>query len=382
MLKPHLVLAKRKSYGFFAVERASLKRLLLEIMIFLFSVFLFIQILVYDPLYALFLLAITYLLLTFFFKKKKLLVFPLNISWGREVEDRRVKEHAVKLKIKKREAREGVKILGRHEESQEMMDLAIKFIASKKKTKTGKRKIKGSSLVIDYRIPRSRFFPLALSATIRRSVVTGSFPRITPQDLREKIFGGKGRLSLIIVLDTSASMSFSIGEILSSFEAIKREAVRYRDRVSLIICKGFKAHILQHPTTNFNLIVGKLREVSLSDFTPLAEGLQRGLSLALLENRRGYTPIIILISDGFANVPLVEKSVKDYVPLGGDPAIRSLLQVAKNISKKKIETVVINTRHMEGDPRVIGPKDMGTRIMMAIAMITRGTYIGLETDRS
>jgi len=374
------VYARKRKCGFFAVEYASLKRLLLEILVFLFSVMLFIQIFFYNPLYALFLLAITYLLISLFFKKKKLLVFPLNIPCGRKVEDERIKENIMKLRIREGGTREGIKLVGRQSESREMIDLAIKAIALKKKAKMGKRRIKGSSLVVDYRIPRSRFFPLALPATIRRSVIAGSFPRITPQDLREKIFGGKGKLSLIIVLDTSASMSFSIGEILSSFEAIKKEAVRYRDRVSLIICKGFKAYILQHPTTNFNLILGKLREISLSDFTPLAEGLHKGLSLALLEDRRGYTPIIILISDGFANVPLIKKQVGDYVLLGGDPAVKSLLQVAKDISRKKIETIVINTRHMESDPRLVTPRNMGTRIMMKIAMITRGTYIGLENE--
>ncbi len=343
----------------------------------------FIQVFIYNPLYALLLFAILYLLLSRLFKKKrKYLVFPLSIPWSKGGSEKKVQEQVTKLRLRKDETSRGVRIIGYESESREIIDLAIKAVASEKKRRMGRRKVKGSNLAISYRIPKSRFFPLALSATIRRSVVTGSFPRITPQDLREKIFGGKGKLSLIIVLDTSASMSLSIKQILNSFEAIKREAVRYRDRVSLIVCKGFRAYIVQHPTTNFNLIVGKLRELSLSDFTPLAEGLHKGLELALLEERRMYTPIIILISDGFANVPFVKGKPEDYVVLGGDPAIKSLLQVAKRIAKRKIKTIIINTRHEGYDQKVITSRNLGTRIMIKLAKITNGTYIGLKSDKA
>jgi magnesium chelatase subunit D len=77
-----------------------------------------------------------------------------------------------------------------------------------------------------------------------------------------------------------------------------------RDRVGLIVFKGEQAHVLQHPTTNFNLIMQKLGNVGLSDFTLLAAGMLRAIRMARTEQARGYAPLLIMATDGVTNVSI------------------------------------------------------------------------------
>jgi len=242
----------------------------------------------------------------------------------------------------------------------------------------GRRK-RGTSFPVDFRLPTGvySFRDIHLSASIRKAAVSGNFPNIRVNDILLKKYGGKGRISLIVVLDSSASMIYSIKGIADSLYAIRREIVKFRDRISLIVSKGFSSVILQHPTTNFYLFLGKLRRVGLDDFTPLASGLYKGLKLAIKEKRRGYMPILILISDGNVNVPLPIRLTKKY--FSSDPSVQSLLEVGYLISKNKINTVIINTYHRDPLYNVYDISMSGTRIMLNLAKITRGIYIGIAS---
>ena len=357
-----------------------------EILLTIIVFILFLEFLITSPLYAIILFTIFYILFFLLYRKRKGKIIQIpKLDFSKFGKESLIKDKSQAKMLKKKYFKKlglGVKILGSESESREMINFAIKKITDEKRRERGRRKIKSGYVVVDYGLPRGKFFPVALTATLKKAAVNKNFPRITPQDLRMKLFGGKGRISLIIVLDTSASMSLSIKGIIDSFEAIKKEAIRFRDRVSLIVCKGFRAFILQHPTTNFNRILSKLKEVGLSDFTPLAEGLHAGLELALLEDRRKYTPIIVVISDGFVNVPCTKKLTREYITLGQDPAVESLVQVAKTIARKKIKTIVINTRHISREismgfeiPRT------GTEVMQNLANITNGMYIGIKMKR-
>jgi Mg-chelatase subunit ChlD len=149
-----------------------------------------------------------------------------------------------------------------------------------------------------------------------------------------------------------------------------------RDRVGLIVFKGEEAHVLQYPTTNFNLIMQKLANVGLSDFTPLAAGIMRAVRLARTEEARGYAPIVVMATDGVTNVSIPRWSNRMLdLP---DPASDALL-MAKSISLSKWKTVVANMAHVTDN----GPADMvmGTQLMMKIAHVTRGVYVGFSRKK-
>lgn len=240
----------------------------------------------------------------------------------------------------------------------------------------GKRKIRAKAHVIDYTLPHSKYYKVSPSATLRKSAANFNFPEIRPEDLRANLYMGRGKVSLIIVLDSSASMIYSIRGIITAFKAISREARKHRDRVSLIVSKGFGSVIAQFPTTNFNLLLGKFTSVGLEDFTPLASGLYRALNLAIKEKRKGYEPVIVIISDGNVNVPLERRLYSKRFSL--DPSIQSTLEVAYFIKKKGFETIVINTKHRELLYDQTSSTTSGTELLLKIARMTKGSYIGIR----
>ncbi len=268
----------------------------------------------------------------------------------------------------------GLRILGGEITPSRLIEIAVN-VARKVARARGRRKGKGPGRIIDYIIPKARFFKIAIAPTLRRAAISGHWPRVTWEDLREPLEAGRQRASIIVVLDSSASMMHSVSGIVSAFEAIKREACRYRDRISLVVCKGFGAAIVQYPTTNFNLLISKLSNVGLDDFTPLASGMYKGYLLALREKKRGYSPVMVIISDGNVNVPLPRRVGTRFYSI--DPAVQSVFEVAECIVKEGIETVVVNTRHKEPMYESVGHALTGTEVLIRLARMTRGSYVGV-----
>jgi len=274
----------------------------------------------------------------------------------------------------------GLKIPSRVPEAK-LIELAINIVRRTARSK-GRRKGKGIGRTIDFKVPKTKSFKVSIVPTLRRVAALGHWPQIHWEDLREPLTEGRERISIVMILDSSASMVHSMAKIVSALGAVKKEALRYRDRVSLIVCKGYGATIVQHPTTNFNLVIGKLSKIGMSDFTPLASGMYKGYLLALNEMRRGYTPVMIIISDGNVNVPMPRRlrSIQYCV----DPAVQSVLEVAEVIAHSRISTVVINTKHEEVQYEVTRPSGevirllTGTEVLMRIAEITKGSYVGLR----
>ena len=217
---------------------------------------------------------------------------------------------------------------------------------------------------------------IAIATSIRLAARRGRPFQIRKEDLRTNIREGRIKASMILVLDSSESMIDSLSKVRDAIRAVKKSATRMRDRVGLIVFKGEEAHVLQHPTTNFNLIMQKLANVGLSDFTPLAAGIMRAVRLARTEEARGYAPIVVIATDGVTNVSIPRWSSRMLdIP---DPASDALL-MAKSISSNKWKTVVANMAHVTDN----GPADMvmGTHLMMNIAHVTRGVYVGFPRKK-
>ena len=272
----------------------------------------------------------------------------------------------------------GMRILGGEVEPSRLVEFAIN-VARKSARMKGRRRLKGAMMTIGYILPRGRYFKIHWPATIRRSVLIREFPRLTRDSLRERLLSGKGKVSLIVVLDSSASMMYSIRGILSALEAVKRESRRYRDRVALVVSKGFGALIAQYPTTNFNLVLSKISKIGLDDFTPLAAGLFLGYNLAVRERSRGYEPILVVISDGNANVPLEKRLLASRRLIMLDPAYHSVMEVASLIAKNNIETILINTKHREVMTETYNGFVSGTELLLRVARMVKGEYVGIAS---
>ena len=80
-----------------------------------------------------------------------------------------------------------------------------------------------------------------------------------------------------------------------------------RDRVGLVAFRGEAASVLLPPTSSVELARKKLRGLSSGGATPFADGLLKACGIFRAEKLKGSSreAVLVVISDGEANVPLV-----------------------------------------------------------------------------
>lgn len=158
---------------------------------------------------------------------------------------------------------------------------------------------------------------------------------IYDQDIREKTRVGKVSVTSVFVVDISGSMGAekrmetAKGAVLSLLE----DSYRNRDRVSLVAFRGSDAEVVLPLSCSVDLAYKQLRDMPTGGKTPLAYGLMKGYEVLMNEKkkRKEIIPLLILISDGRANV-------------GYGPNIREeLLSIARQFKEKGIHTVIIDT---------------------------------------
>ncbi|HDO20514.1 MAG TPA: VWA domain-containing protein [Candidatus Bathyarchaeota archaeon] len=251
---------------------------------------------------------------------------------------------------------------------------------------------------VKHALPKDKPLDIAIAPTLRAAAVKQKFREKTElainvkyEDLRVKIKEYRAPLCIIILLDLSESMITSIDNVKSAIRGLHKGAHRQRDKVGLIVFKGTRAEVLQHPTTNLRTVVEKLVKVGVSDFTPLAAGMQKAYEVLKMEKMRNreIIPVMVIISDGIVNVPLKNTILKDLRKHFLNPAQADVLEMAKLIAKEKIRTIIINTDHR---PKEIYKKIYygisrraisytPTALLMEIANITGGKYYGLRPDQ-
>jgi magnesium chelatase subunit D len=115
------------------------------------------------------------------------------------------------------------------------------------------------------------------------------------------------------------------GAILSLLLA----AYQKRDRVGLITFRGSGARLLVPPTNSVELAERQLRQLPTGGQTPLAAGLRLAdqVLTAYLQRDAALTPLLVLITDGRANL--------------GPPV--QLRQVTGTLAQKKLAALVLDS---------------------------------------
>ncbi len=224
-------------------------------------------------------------------------------------------------------------------------------------------KAKGTSdkgRYIYYKIPREKTRHIALDASIRASSPYQKKRKkkdlavnLQPQDIREKIFEYRAPLSIVFVLDASGSMFKNLKKVKQVILSLHDEAYRQRDRVGLVVFKGYNAVIMQYPTVNLQSVSSKLLTVKSGSWTPLAAGLVKGLEVLKREKMKDskVIPFLVAVTDGGANVPLNTSSIAGkrytYVQQMRSEAesynqlLYEIEEIAKMLKKENIRTIVI-----------------------------------------
>jgi magnesium chelatase subunit D len=101
----------------------------------------------------------------------------------------------------------------------------------------------------------------------------------------------------------------------------------------MVAFRGRGAELLLPPTNSVDLAQACLAELPTGGRTPLGHGLQLGV--ATLDRQRGLgrevLPLLVVVSDGRANVPL----------FGGDP-LDELWTIGAEIQRRRLHTILVD----------------------------------------
>jgi magnesium chelatase subunit D len=140
----------------------------------------------------------------------------------------------------------------------------------------------------------------------------------------------------IFVVDASGSTALErLGETKGAIEQLLTRCYVRRDEVALIAFRGTSAELLLPPTRSLTAAKRQLAALPGGGPTPLAAGLKAGLELALSVERRGSSPLLVLLTDGSGNIAL------DGTP---DRALAAeeLSRLARNCKSRDLKTICID----------------------------------------
>ncbi|MEL6871855.1 MAG: VWA domain-containing protein, partial [Pseudomonadota bacterium] len=141
----------------------------------------------------------------------------------------------------------------------------------------------------------------------------------------------------VFVVDASGSSAVArLAEAKGAVELLLSQSYARRDHVALVAVRGRKAQMLLPPTRSLTRAKRLLANLPGGGGTPLADGLEQGLRLGLEAERKGQSPMMIVLTDGQANID------RDGAP-GRPNASAHATAAARLIRAKGLPAMVIDT---------------------------------------
>jgi magnesium chelatase subunit D len=208
-------------------------------------------------------------------------------------------------------------------------------------------------IMIRSEVPNGRATDLALDATLRASAPwqlargrhVGGRLILKVSDLRVKVRARPTRHLILFVVDASRSMGARkrMAQTKAAVLSLLVDAYQKRDRVGLITFGGLDARLVLAPTRSVSVAARELADLPVGGATPLAHGLTLANRVVDRSRRRepGLTPLVVLLTDGRGNAPLLEN---------GQPTADALA-LADRLGRGGVAGLVIDT---EGGPVRLG----------------------------
>ncbi|MDI6708396.1 MAG: VWA domain-containing protein [Candidatus Thermoplasmatota archaeon] len=223
----------------------------------------------------------------------------------------------------------------------------------------------GTGKYMRYRIPRESenvrdiaIVPTIHAAVLRERKLSKRGLAVKRQDFREKVRLSYVSSSIITVLDTSSSISSmrKLELVKAVARLILTSAYQHRDQVALIKCSGTTPEIISPLTPAVESCEPYIKDLQISGATPLAASILAGLDIARSGKTAKSVPILVLITDGTANVPIEP----------GGNIYRELYSVARLARRSGVKILVVDI------------SEEGSLVAKRIASISNGHYYHLK----
>ena len=146
------------------------------------------------------------------------------------------------------------------------------------------------------------------------------------EDFRIKKYVQRRESTIVFCVDASGSTAFHrLAEAKGAVELLLGEAYVARTYAALIAFRGTAAELLLPPSRSLTRAKALLSTLPGGGGTPLAAGLDAAVLTALGERNKGREPLIVLLTDGHANIARDGKPVRSRA---GEDALFAARQVA------------------------------------------------------
>jgi magnesium chelatase subunit D len=126
---------------------------------------------------------------------------------------------------------------------------------------------------------------------------------IRHDDLRIRRFVARAESTTIFAVDASGSAAFArLAEAKGAVELLLAQAYVKRAEVTLVAFRGEIAEISLPPTRSLARAKRQLAALAGGGGTPMAAGIDLARRVAEAERARGRTPLVVILTDGRANV--------------------------------------------------------------------------------
>jgi magnesium chelatase subunit D len=126
---------------------------------------------------------------------------------------------------------------------------------------------------------------------------------VRKEDFRVARFRQRTETSVIFCVDASGSAALQrLAEAKGAAEQVLADCYVRRDQVAVVAFRGSGASILLPSTRSLTRVRRCLAGLAGGGATPLAAGIDAALALALAARKLGRTPVVVVLTDGRANV--------------------------------------------------------------------------------
>ncbi|MEO1334056.1 MAG: VWA domain-containing protein, partial [Myxococcota bacterium] len=201
---------------------------------------------------------------------------------------------------------------------------------------------------------------------LRRQSAKDVRVRVRPDDFRVTTYKRRTETLTIFIVDASGSAALQrLAEAKGAVEQVLVDCYVRRDHVALIAFRGTEAQLLLPPTRSLIRAKKCLASMAGGGTTPLAIGIEAGLALAQDGRRRGQSPVLVMMTDGRANI------ARDGQP-NRTQASEDALAAAKQVCAAQIPALFVDT----------GPRPRPDARRVADAMTAEYLHLPFAENRS